>query len=58
MELKTLENLLSIDKKTIEHYTTDQLRLVLGVVRYFTRSIEKEIIRRESGVESKELNYL
>ena len=58
MELKTLENLLNVDQENIGEYTTDQLRLTLGVVRYFTRFIEREIIRRESGVDQKDLKFL
>ena len=50
MELKALKNLLSVDSKDIKKYDVEQLRLILGVARYFVRSIEREINCRESSV--------
>ena len=46
MELKTLRNLLSVNEKAIKKYDIEQLRSILGVARYFIRSIEREINRR------------
>ena len=58
MELKTLRNLLSVNEKAIKKYDIEQLRLILGVARYFIRSIEREINRRESSVIDKDLKFL
>lgn len=58
MELKTLKNLLSVDSQAIKKYDIEQLRLILGVARYFIRSIEREINRRESEVLDKDLKFL
>jgi len=58
MELKTLKNLLSVNEKAIKKYDIEQLRLILGVARYFVRSIEREINRRESFVVDKDLKFL
>jgi len=58
MELKTLRNLLSINSRAIKKYDVEQLRLILGVARYFIRSIEREINRRESSVMEKDLKFL
>lgn len=58
MELKTLRNLLSVNSEAIKRYDVEQLRLILGVARYFIRSIEREINRRESSVLDKDLKFL
>jgi len=58
MKLETLQNLLSIDDVAIKKYDVEQLRLILGVARYFVRSVEREINRRESQVEDKDLKFL
>ena len=58
MELKTMEDLLATDKEAIQKYNIEQLRLVLGVARYFARSVEREINRRESSVEDNGLIFL
>jgi len=58
MELKTLKNLLSVNSKVIKKYDVEQLRLILGVARYFARSVEREINRRESSVLDKDLQFL
>lgn len=58
MELKTLKNLLSVNSKAIKKYDVEQLRLILGVARYFIRSIEREINHRESSVIEKDLKFL
>ena len=50
MELETLKNLLSVNSKAIKKYDIEQLRLILGVARFFVRSVEREINRRESSV--------
>jgi len=58
MELKTLKNLLSVNSKAIKKYDVEQLRLILGVARYFVRSVEREINRRESSVIDRDLKFL
>lgn len=58
MKLKTLNDLLEVDKEAIQKYSVDQLRLILGVVRFFARSIEREINRRETSVAEQDLNFL
>ena len=58
MKLAVLKNLLNIDKASVEAYDVEQLRLILGVTRYFVRSIEREINRRESHVEDRDLKFL
>jgi len=39
--------LLNVNTKQIKKYDIEQLRLILGVARYFVRSVEREINRRE-----------
>jgi len=58
MELKTLRKLLNVNEKAIKSYDVEQLRLILGVARYFIRSVEREINRRESSVLEKNLKFL
>ena len=58
MELKTLRNLLSVNINTIKKYDIEQLRLILGVARFFIRTVEREINRRESSVSEKDLEFL
>jgi len=58
MELKTLKNLLSVNTEAVRKYDVEQLRLILGVARYFVRAIEREINRRETAVETKDLKFL
>lgn len=58
MKLKTLNDLLEVDREAIQKYSIDQLRLILGVVRFFARSIEREINRRETSVAEQDLNFL
>jgi len=58
VELKTLKNLLDVDQVMIQKYDIEQLRLVLGVARYFVRSIEREINHREACVVDKDLKFL
>jgi len=45
MKLETLQNLLSIEEDDVKKYDIEQLRLILGVARYYVRSIEREINR-------------
>ena len=58
MELSVLKNLLNVDAKAMKKYDIEQLRLILGVARYFVRSVEREINRRESSVAEKDLKFL
>lgn len=58
MELKTLHNLLNVDRQAIKKMNIEQLRLILGVARYFVRSVEREINRREWDYAEKDLTYL
>jgi hypothetical protein len=58
MKLKTLNDLLEVDKEAIQQYSVDQLRLILGVVRFFARSVEREINRRETSEAEQDLILL
>lgn len=58
MKLETLQNLLSVDEAAIRKYDIEQLRLVLGVARYFIRNVEREINHRETCGEKKDLEFL
>ena len=58
MKLKTLNDLLEVDREAIQQYSLDQLRLILGVVRFFARSIEREINRRETSEVEQDLKFL
>ena len=58
MKLDVLSDLLNVDAQAIEKYDTEQLRLVLGVARYFVRSVEREINHRESNTSGKENTFL
>ncbi|OGX34356.1 MAG: hypothetical protein A3C36_07610 [Omnitrophica WOR_2 bacterium RIFCSPHIGHO2_02_FULL_52_10] len=58
MQLKTLNDLLEVDEEGIQKYSVDQLRLILGVVRFFARSIEREINRRETSAAEQDLILL
>lgn len=58
MKLETLRSLLSVDRAAIKKYDVEQLRLILGVARYFVRFIEREINRRESAVDDKDFKFL
>ncbi len=58
MKLDTLQSLLNVDQQAIEKYDVEQLRLLLGVARYFVRSVEREINQRESDAPEKEITFL
>jgi len=58
VKLETLKNLLSVDQAAVKEYDLEQLRLILGVARYFVRSVEREINRRENAVQEKDLKFL
>jgi len=51
MKLETLQNLLSIEEDDVKKYDIEQLRLILGVARYYVRSIEREINRPEDNAD-------
>ena len=58
MKLKTLNDLLEVDGEAIQKYSIDQLRLILGVARFFARSVEREINRRETSMADQDLKFL
>lgn len=47
IKLQEIEALLKIKDEEIQHLQVDQLRLLLGVFRYLTRILEREINRRK-----------
>ena len=48
IKIEELKNLLELKEKDVEKLDTDQLRLVLGVLRYTTRIAQRELNERES----------
>jgi len=58
MKLEALKNLLNVNESAIKEYNLEQLRLILGVARYFVRSVEREINRREYALQEKDLKFL
>jgi hypothetical protein len=47
IQLNALHNLLNIKEDEIKKLDMEQLRLMLGIFRYLTRVIEREINERE-----------
>ena len=48
IKVEALKNFLELKEEDVEKLDTDQLRLVLGVLRYTTRIVQRELNRRES----------
>lgn len=48
IEIKTLKSLLNISDAELQKLDIEQLRVLLGVLRYRVRSIEREINRRSA----------
>lgn len=48
IQVEILKNFLELKEEDVEKLSTDQLRLVLGVLRYTTRVVQRELNRRES----------
>ena len=48
IKMEELKNLLELKEEDVEKLDTDQLRLVLGVLRYTTRVVQRELNDRES----------
>lgn len=48
IKVEELKNLLELKEKDAEKLSTDQLRLVLGVLRYTTRVVQRELNQRET----------
>lgn len=44
---KTLHSLLNLDEDEIKNFDMEQLRLMLGIVRYSARVLEREVNNRE-----------
>lgn len=49
IKVDTLKKLLNVKEKDLKHLDIDQLRTLVGVFRYLTRLLDREIIKRESG---------
>ena len=47
IKMEELRNLLELKEEDVEKLDTDQLRLVLGVLRYTTRIVQRELNQRE-----------
>lgn len=47
VEVETLQKMLEVDEKEIQALDTEKLRLLLGVARYFTRVVEREVNERD-----------
>jgi hypothetical protein len=50
--MEELKNLLELKEEDVEKLDTDQLRLVLGVLRYTTRIAQRELNERESLIKN------
>mgnify|MGYP003392629784 CR=1 FL=1 len=48
IKVEELKNFLDLKEEDVEKLDTEQLRLVLGVLRYTTRIVQRELNRRES----------
>ncbi len=48
IKVEVLKNFLELKEEDVEKLDTEQLRLVLGVLRYTTRVVQRELNRRES----------
>ncbi len=47
INIKTLHTLLEFKDEDLKKLSTDQLRLLLGVLRYSTRVVQRELNNRE-----------
>ena len=50
IKVDELKNLLELKEEDVGKLGTDQLRLVLGVLRYTTRIVQRELNERETSV--------
>ncbi len=48
IKVEELKNFLDLKEEDAEKLDTEQLRLVLGVLRYTTRIVQRELNRRET----------
>ncbi|MDO8674906.1 MAG: hypothetical protein Q7K71_02155 [Candidatus Omnitrophota bacterium] len=48
IKVEALSNLLELKEEDLQELDADQLRLILGVLRYSTRIAQRELNRRES----------
>ena len=48
IKVEELRDLLALKEEDVKKLNTDQLRLVLGVLRYTTRIVQRELNVRES----------
>ena len=48
IKVEALKNFLDLEEKDVKKLSTDQLRLVLGVLRYTTRTVQRELNNRET----------
>jgi len=52
IKMKELKNLLELKEEDVEKLSTEQLRLVLGVLRYTTRIAQRKLNERESLIKN------
>jgi len=52
INVQELKNFLELQEADVEKLDTDQLRLLLGVLRYTTRIVQRELNNRESLVKN------
>ncbi len=50
IKVDELKHLLDLKETDVAKLSTDQLRLLLGVLRYSTRIVQRELNTREEGV--------
>ncbi len=48
IKIELLNRLLNIKDNDLKNLDTEKLRLLLGVFRYLTRVLERELIKRDS----------
>lgn len=52
IKVEALKNLMELKEEDVRKLNTDQLRLILGVLRYSTRIVQRELNDRESLVKN------
>jgi len=48
IKVEALKNFLDLEEKDVKKLDMEQLRLVLGVLRYTTRVVQRELNKREA----------
>ena len=52
IKVDELKNLLNMKEEDVQKLDTDQLRLLLGVLRYTTRIVQRELNQRETLIKN------